>query len=149
MKSVINLSLFSTFMMLCFVLTAQAQINATPVSLKYDKSNNSPQHKFFSEPAMVTASFPGGIAAWEQYIAKNLEYPLWAREHGVEGKVVVRFWVNTTGQTEDFEIVESLGYGCKKEVKRLIQNTRWNPAIQGERAVKSRMELAVRFALER
>ena len=35
--------------------------------------------------AVVPASFPGGKAAQDEYIAKNLKYPERAKENGIEG----------------------------------------------------------------
>jgi|GEM_PF-3801346 protein TonB len=149
MKKTANFSLFTTILFCCgFVLNAQAQDYATTASLNEKKTLATVKSKTFVAPVMTPVSFSGGTAAWNQYLMENLIYPLKARENAIEGKVVVSFWVNPTGEVKGIKIEQSLGYGCDEEVKRLIgQSPRWNPALQGTIPVKTRMIVPVQFKL--
>jgi len=48
---------------------------------------------------------PGGIAALQRFIAKNVDYPAIARENGLEGTVYLRFEVTKNGTIGKIEIL--------------------------------------------
>jgi len=74
--------------------------------------------------------YPEGENALMHYIASNLRYPVIAQENGIQGKVIIRFVVNSKGKvsnpvvvrtirvkTKKLEEVVVVGYGAKKAVK--------------------------------
>lgn len=91
---------------------------------------------------------PGGMPAFYQYIAKNMQYPAQARRMGVEGKVFVQFVVDKTGQITEVQAVKGIGAGCDEEAVRVIsQAAKWKPGKQRGRPVKVRMILPITFKL--
>jgi len=95
------------------------------------------------------ASFKGGMEAWYAYLKKNLLYPNQARRMGIEGSVIVRFVVNTDGSVQDVEILRGIGGGCDEVAKKVIENSPlWNPGINRDRPVRSRMTMPIRFRLD-
>jgi TonB family protein len=81
--------------------------------------------------AEVDAEYPGGYAQMLKYIQERLEYPTLEKDSGIEGKVIVRFVVNTNGDLEKFEILKGVpnGKGLEQEAIRVIQNMpRWKAA---------------------
>jgi len=63
----------------------------------------------------------GGFKKLRRYIQRNLEYPEAAAEAKIEGEVKVEFRVQPDGSLTDFEVLESLGYGCDAEAIRLLR----------------------------
>jgi protein TonB len=91
---------------------------------------------------------PGGMAAFYQYIAKNMNYPAQARRMGVEGKVFVQFVVDKSGNITEVQAVKGIGAGCDEEAVRVISEAaRWKPGKQRGRPVKVRMILPITFKL--
>ncbi|MEB2777190.1 energy transducer TonB [Algoriphagus sp. D3-2-R+10] len=91
---------------------------------------------------------PNGINGWNSYLAKNMKYPKAAREANVEGKVVVAFVVQETGEISNVEIIRGIGKGCDEEVMRLVKESpKWKPGKKDGEIVKTQMMLPVNFKL--
>jgi len=90
----------------------------------------------------------GGMAAFYQFVQKNLKYPAQARRMGIEGKVFVQFVVDKNGQLTEVTAVKGIGAGCDEEAVRVIEGApKWKPGKQRGRAVKVRMILPITFKL--
>jgi protein TonB len=99
--------------------------------------------------AEVMPEFPGGMAALLAYIQKNLHYPAMAREEGIEGKVVIRFIVNTLGEIEGAKVEKAIGGCCDKEALRVVNAMpKWKPGKQNGHNVKVYYTLPVTFKLQ-
>ena len=73
-------------------------------------------------------SFPGGESALSDFISKNLRYPIFAKEKGIQGRVQVSFIVEKDGSLTDFVITESKDPSLDKEAIRVLQSMpKWNP----------------------
>lgn len=72
-----------------------------------------------------------------QYIMTNLEYPESAKAAEVSGTVRLSFVVETDGAVSNITIVQSVGAGCDNEAVRLLQETRWIPAVKNGKYVRS------------
>lgn len=84
------------------------------------------------KPALPTrnASFPGGTAAWLQFLRRFLQSPE-DLEPGQRVEVQVRFWVEIDGGVSKAEIIKSGGKSFDKEVIRVLKKMpAWEPAIQ-------------------
>jgi hypothetical protein len=93
-----------------------------------------------------SATFPGGIPAFYDYIMKNLRFPRDAR--GINGKVFVDFVIDTTGWilSEDVKITKSLCKSCDAEAIRVVRGSpRWNPGTQRGKPVRQRLVLPIAF----
>ena len=66
--------------------------------------------------------YPGGETALLNYINKNIKYPKTAQDRGIQGKVILRFVVNSIGKVEKAEILRSLDPACDKESLRVIKS---------------------------
>ena len=87
-----------------------------------------------------------------EYIYKEIEYPSIARETGIEGTVVIRFYVDEQGSVKSPEILKEIGGGCAKEALRVVKKMsdlpdRWTPGKQRGRAVKVYFNLPVKYKL--
>lgn len=91
---------------------------------------------------------PGGMSGWNQYLGKNLNYPVQARQMGIEGTVIVVFEIQKDGSIRNVEILRGIGGGADEEAIRVVQNSpRWEPGKQRGREVTTRMRLPIRFKL--
>lgn len=99
--------------------------------------------------AMTPASFPGGSAGYQEYIAANLKYPQTAKDNGIEGEVAVQFTVNPDGSIGNIRIKRMVDPDLEAEAIRLIkQMPKWTPATDNGQPVESVAELSVAFSLE-
>lgn len=90
----------------------------------------------------------GGMAAFYEYVRKNLNYPSQARRMNIEGKVFVQFVVDKDGSITEVQAVKGIGAGCDEEAVRVIKNSpKWKPGKQRGRPVKVRMILPITFKL--
>lgn len=94
------------------------------------------------------AGFPGGEEALMDWLNKNLKYPSKCQEQGVQGQVVVGFVVEKDGRITDIKIVRSPDPDLSKEAERVVKEMpKWKPGKQGNKPVRSRFNLPIRFRL--
>lgn len=92
--------------------------------------------------------FPGGEAAMNQFISRNIRYPVIAQENGIQGRVVVQFVVNTDGKIVDVEVVRGVEESLDKEAVRVVKAMPpWNPGRQGGKNVRVKYTLPIRFRI--
>ena len=90
----------------------------------------------------------GGMAAFQQFLRKNLKYPNQARRMGIEGKVFVQFVVDKDGSLNDVKVLKGIGAGCDEEAVRVLKkHPKWSPGKQRGRAVRVRMVIPIFFKL--
>lgn len=90
--------------------------------------------------------YPGGLEAFTRFISKNLKYPLYAQNIGIQGRVVVRFVINQDGSLSNIEVIKGIGGDCDEEARRVIsQSSPWIPGKQRGKPVKSRMMVPITF----
>ena len=96
--------------------------------------------------AEVMPAFPGGVAAFAQFMRRTLQYPDAALAANVSGKVHVRFTVAEDGRLLDPEVVKGLGYGLDQEALRLVRLMPWwTPGKVAGQAVRVRYVLPLVF----
>ena len=82
----------------------------------------------------LTASFPGGQQALTKFIDKNLQYPDAAQDYGVEGSVVMSFFVEKDGSLSEIS-----AHDCKID--------RFNTTKFSQETESKQKELKKQFAL--
>ncbi len=93
-------------------------------------------------------SFPGGEEARINYLNKNLNYPVMAREAGIEGTVYLTFVVEKDGSITGVRVLRGIGGGCDEEAVRVVQEMpRWIPGKQRNVPVRVQFNLPIRFML--
>ncbi len=87
----------------------------------------------------IESQYSLGLAAWENYVAKNLRYPKKARKQFAAGTVhhlTVQFVVGRDSTVSDLIAKDDPGYGLGDEAKRLVLvGGKWIPAVQNGRVV--------------
>ena len=105
-----------------------------------------------NRPTAVAPDHPtqpvGGNQVFFDWIEKNQQYPLLARQRKIQGKVIVEFVVQTDGSLTDARLVKRLGSGLDEEALRLIKAApKWDPATFQGKPIKQKMVLPVLFQL--
>ena len=103
-------------------------------------------------PAVVAPDRPtqpvGGNQAFFDWIEKNQQYPILARQRKIQGKVMVEFVVQMDGSLTDARVIKKMGSGLDDEALRLIKAApKWEPAMFQGKAIKQKMILPVLFQL--
>lgn len=95
--------------------------------------------------------FSEGNEAMYHFLSAHIRYPAKAREHGVQGTVVVKYVVDIDSTLKRMHIVRHVGGGCDEEVIRIMQlmneQKLWRPGTFNGRAVPVWYSLPVKFIL--
>ncbi|RYY08016.1 MAG: energy transducer TonB, partial [Sphingobacteriaceae bacterium] len=93
-------------------------------------------------------AFPGGDAAFGNYLQKNLRYPPVAKENNTQGRVIVSFVVERDGNLTDIKVLRDIGGGCGAEAIRVLQKSpHWTPGIQNGKPVRVAFTMPINFTL--
>jgi len=105
--------------------------------------------KLIMDRAEVMPSFPGGATALMKFISGKLNYPPEARDAGYEGKVVVKFYVDTDGSVKEPVVLRNDGcQECSEEVLKLVRKLpNWSPGTYQGKPVKVYYTLPINFSL--
>ena len=134
---------------ICFANLLGAQtaevVNFTP---KKDIAKPAFLEKEVSLSYLRPVTYQGGREAIQEIINQHLVYPELAREHAIEGSVMLQFSIDTSGKVSSIQVTEKVGFGCDKEALRIAQFlTNWIPAQTGPNLVPSTIYLPIQFGL--
>jgi protein TonB len=92
--------------------------------------------------------FVGGETVLSTFM-RQLVYPETARMKNVQGRVLVRFVVDTLGNASDYQVLTGIGSGCDEEALRVARTipNEWIPGRKGSRAVPVQYELPFTFRI--
>ena len=92
--------------------------------------------------------FPGGAGKMKEYIAKNIVYPTYAIENGIQGRVFVTFVVERDGSISNVKAMRGIGFGCDEEAIRVIQSMpKWIPGRQRGETVRCSYTIPIVFKM--
>ena len=115
--------LFFSMILACFSLNAQTKKNV------------------IEEP-----QFPGGRKELLEYIEKNMVIPDDLQRLGIEGEVVVEFFVERSGVISGVNVVKSIHQQYDNEAIRLVRNMpRWIPGKRDGFPVRYHMTMPINF----
>ena len=118
--------------------------------------------------------YPGGVTALVKFLLDNTRYPVEAEHYGVEGRVMVNFFVETDGTVSDVKVAKTefknrlsdkkfskyseidkyamreQGEGqLKEEALRVVKKiSNWEPGMRRGKAVRVKYSLPVTFRLK-
>ena len=98
---------------------------------------------------VILPSYPGGVAALQQFLASTVIYPVIAQENGIEGTVIVQFIIDEEGSVTNVEVLESSGeVSLDKEAVRVIKAMpKWNPGTVNGEPAKFQYQIPITFRL--
>ena len=78
---------------------------------------------------LTNPEYPGGMEAFTKMIVEKIEYPEEAIDKGLEGRVVLKFRINSRGELVNPEVAEKAHPKLDKEALRVVQlSDLWIPA---------------------
>jgi len=85
----------------------------------------------------------------DNFITKNMQFPIDLKSAGIQGSVSLEFTVKTDGTIAAIKIINSTNKGFNNEALRLIQLTSgmWIPAVVGGKQVSAKYYYLVKFKL--
>jgi protein TonB len=95
----------------------------------------------------IQAEYPLGLMGWYRYLSMNLRYPDKAVRNNIQGKVVVRFIVDSTGFAHDLTAISG-PEELRAEAIRVIQKAIWMPALHKGKKVNSWKTQPITYKLE-
>jgi protein TonB len=131
-------------------VNAKAIIDPGPGPVTAAPAPEAPKEPEIFDRAEVMPSYPGGVPELMKFLQKNIRYPSLARENGLEGKVIVKFYVDKDGTVRDPVVLkDGVGGGCADEAIRVIKSMpKWTPGSQRGKSVKVYYTLPVTFKLQ-
>lgn len=98
------------------------------------------------ERVEIMPEFPGGQAAFNRFLSKNLRVPEDALEPGEKIKLLVRFIVGKQGELTNIEFLESHGEVFEQEIIRVMKKMpKWKPGQQNGENVAVYFKLPILF----
>ena len=100
-------------------------------------------------PYEQKASFKGGLSELKEFLNETIKYPEQARTRNIQGRVIVRFAVDKTGQVMDAEIKHSIDPLLDKEALRVVSKMPlWNCGLIDGIPAETTFALPVVFKIE-
>ena len=100
-------------------------------------------------PYKVMPVFPGGDVALMRFLSNNIKYPYSAQQNGVQGKVVVKFVVDSVGNVVKAKILKGVMRDLDEEALRVVNLLpKWSPGKQDGKAVNVKYSLPVSFRFD-
>ncbi|WP_026903857.1 energy transducer TonB [Pedobacter glucosidilyticus] len=106
--------------------------------------------KVFEYKARETLpEFPGGNAAFGEFLSRNLYYPKEAKEQNIKGRIIINFVVEKDGSLANLKILRGIGGGCGEEALRVLSKSpKWKPGIQNGKFVRISYTVPIVFNLQ-
>lgn len=114
-------------------------------------NTNDPDGNIIFEKTEVEPAFPGGAAAWKQFLTKNINAAVPVKKRAPAGAytVWVQFVVDKEGNISDIRALTNHGFGMEQECIRLMkQSPQWIPAMQNGHKVKAYRKQPITFMVE-
>ena len=90
--------------------------------------------------------FPGNVQQW---ISKNIKYPMIAQENNIQGRVFVQFVIERDGSVTDVKVARSVDPSLDKEAIRVVKAMpKWTPGTQRNKPVRVSYTVPINFQLQ-
>lgn len=100
------------------------------------------------KPVFLTSSDPAVFL--EKWVYQYLKYPQYAVENGIQGRVLVDFIIDESGNVKDVTVSRSVHTALDEEAVRVISaSPKWRPGRHRGKKVKVAMTIPVDFRLEK
>ena len=114
----------------------------------FAESKEAPKDPPLVNWAEFMPEYPGGDKALIDFMRKNLEYPRYEAETGIQGKVAVGFIIDENGKVTNVHIVKGVTRGLDNEAMRVVKMLHdFKPGSQSGRKVRVSYVLPLAFAL--
>ena len=108
-----------------------------------------PQSKKVYNSVEQMPEFPGGAAAMMRYLQENIKYPPEAAKNDIEGRVIVQFVIDETGQVGEVKVVRPVSEELDAEAVRVVKTfPKFEPGRQDGEAVSVWYTLPIMFKIQ-
>ena len=89
------------------------------------------------------------MAAFTQWLTRNLKYPPAAQQQRIEGKVIVSFIINKDGSASELKIEQSANnpYLDQEVLRVMARMPKWKPGIENDKPCRTMMAVPIIFAI--
>lgn len=92
--------------------------------------------------------FPGGMNQLYEYLKRNVKYPKFAKEHGIQGRVFVNFIVEADGSITNAKVLRGPHPLLDKEALRVVNKMpKWKPGIHRGIPTRVSFNLPIKFTV--
>ena len=131
--------------------------SAVLIACSQPKQNDEYADEYFNQQSLtdsvyktveVMPEYPGGMDSLIAFLSRNIQYPSEAKSEGVEGKVLVSFIIDKTGNVNKVRALNAVGYGCDEEAVRVISMMpEWKPGKNDGKNVNVEYKIPISFNL--
>ena len=118
----------------------------------FAQAGNSGNSESDSQPHAIVSQmpeYPGGMDALRNYMITEVQYPPEARDKNIQGTVIVRFVIDTTGLVTDVSVVTPVHPLLDDEAIRVCKSMpRWTPGENEGKRVKVYYHIPITFVTE-
>ena len=75
------------------------------------------------------------------------QYPDSLKKRNINGYVTVKFLVDSSGATEDIEVIESSHVGFNRAVLSAIAKWKFHPSVESSSRARSEMQITIKFVI--
>jgi len=86
----------------------------------------------------------GGMSA----IQAGIKYPEIAKRAGIQGRVFVKAFIDSTGTVVKAEIIKGIGAGCDETAMEAVKNVKFIPGKQRGKSVNTQVTVPILFKLQ-
>ena len=109
-------------------------------------NESNPQSETIYKSVEQMPMFPGGEAGLLRYLQENIQYPPEAAKNNVQGRVILQFVVDKTGQVGEVKILRSVSEEIDAEAVRVVKSLpKFEPGRQDGKPVAVWYTLPVSF----
>ena len=112
----------------------------------YDKNGNDTLYYPFRIPPV----FKGGEEKMYKYLSENVNYPHDAKKYGIEGKVIVKFYIDENGKIVNTTVISKTAEILNRSaIKCVNEMPNWFPGLQDGEKVKVGYTIPIIFKLDK
>lgn len=113
----------------------------TPI--KFGKKGNDFANYYVSVKEKMPVPI-GGLKA----IQSKIVYPELAKRAGIEGRVYVKAYIDSTGTVAKVEIIRGIGSGCDEVAMEAVKNVKFEPGMQDGKKMNVQVTVPILFKLQ-
>lgn len=148
MKTLLTLLLFAIQFVTFGQETPSGVIITTPPPVVFQGEKENINDSTVIDFPEIEAEFKGGANGMQEYIAKNVEYPMYAIDRNITGKVFISFIVEKNGRITNVQVERGAHTSLDAEAVRLISEMpKWKPGKKYGKKVRTRVRLPINFTL--
>ena len=90
----------------------------------------------------------GDLSTFQLWVYKNLKYPEKALEDSMEGKTILSFMVDSSGNVKDIKILRTAGLILDNAAEKVVESSpKWKPAKQGNKNIGIFFTLPIEYKM--